>query len=225
MEKILSSLNPGGTNYVETKTNLGEEAAKSIVFSQPFKGVDGVQRMGADGDKYWGVFSAISMNVFNNEPDKVGKILSMFDEINASDIGTLRTVMYGIEGEDWKLNADGLVESLFPDDPMHHTSIGSGSTMTGEILPSVYMALTPKQWEWADANNFKAGRVDNLIQWPMPSNAKYSTELLKIEEEAYIAMITGKKPIDYFDEFVANWLAAGGEQLTKEANEWFAAQK
>ena len=57
----------------------------------------------------------------------------------------------------------------------------------------------------------------------LPSGGQYLTELKKLQEEAYLEIITGKKPVDYFDEFVKTWYASGGEQLTKEANEWYGA--
>lgn len=40
-------------------------------------------------------------------------------------------------------------------------------------------------------------------------------------EQAYISIITGDKPVDSFDEFVSKWKSSGGDQLTKEANEWW----
>ncbi len=41
----------------------------------------------------------------------------------------------------------------------------------------------------------------------------------------YTEIITGKLSVDAFDEFVQAWYANGGEQLTKEANEWYASVK
>lgn len=51
---------------------------------------------------------------------------------------------------------------------------------------------------------------------------KWST-LLKIENEAFINIITGNAPVDSFDSFVDSWKKAGGEQITKEVNDWFAS--
>ena len=38
-------------------------------------------------------------------------------------------------------------------------------------------------------------------------------------------VITGKESVDKFDQFVADWKARGGEQLIKEATEWYNANK
>lgn len=45
--------------------------------------------------------------------------------------------------------------------------------------------------------------------------------LRQSELETFNKIIYGKLPVDAFDEFVANWKVNGGEQVTKEVNEWF----
>lgn len=38
----------------------------------------------------------------------------------------------------------------------------------------------------------------------------------KLEDEMYLQIIVGEKPVDYFDEFVSQWKALGGDTLTEE---------
>ena len=46
--------------------------------------------------------------------------------------------------------------------------------------------------------------------------------ILRSQEEAMILdIIAGNKPVDYFDEFVKNWNALGGETITFEVNQWY----
>ncbi|MGX4586160.1 ABC transporter substrate-binding protein [Paenibacillus chitinolyticus] len=45
--------------------------------------------------------------------------------------------------------------------------------------------------------------------------------LRQSELETFNKIIYGKLPITTFDEFVANWKANGGEQITKEVNDWY----
>ncbi|SDD51692.1 putative aldouronate transport system substrate-binding protein [Paenibacillus sp. UNCCL117] len=40
--------------------------------------------------------------------------------------------------------------------------------------------------------------------------------LTKLENESFIRIIVGDKPLDYFDTFVAEWKKQGGEDVTKE---------
>lgn len=47
----------------------------------------------------------------------------------------------------------------------------------------------------------------------------------KLEGEAIMAIIYGRKPLEDFDTFVKEWYSIGGEQMTKEANEWFDSTK
>ena len=43
--------------------------------------------------------------------------------------------------------------------------------------------------------------------------------LEKMEQEMLLKIITGEKPVDYFDEFVETWNKTGGEQITEEVNQ------
>ncbi|MBM7564021.1 extracellular solute-binding protein [Paenibacillus sacheonensis] len=45
------------------------------------------------------------------------------------------------------------------------------------------------------------------------------TNLNKLEEDAMIKIITGEKPVDYFDDFVSQWKKQGGDEITQEVNE------
>ncbi|GIP32069.1 extracellular solute-binding protein [Paenibacillus sp. J2TS4] len=43
--------------------------------------------------------------------------------------------------------------------------------------------------------------------------------LEKIEDEMFFAIVMGNKSLDEFDQFVADWKAQGGDEITKEINE------
>ena len=45
-----------------------------------------------------------------------------------------------------------------------------------------------------------------------------------MEDEVFTKIIMGQS-IDTFDKFVQDWMNLGGEQITKEVNEWAAARK
>lgn len=76
-------------------------------------------------------------------------------------------------------------------------------------------------WEnnelYADKNMYAIWPT--LVPLPLPSAGDYKAETDKIIDEGVISLITGEKDISYFDEMVAEWKKAGGEILTKEANE------
>ncbi|WP_185602191.1 extracellular solute-binding protein, partial [Paenibacillus sp. 598K] len=55
---------------------------------------------------------------------------------------------------------------------------------------------------------------------PTPAMQSKNGILVKLESDTFINMIYGKKPIDDFDSFVEEWKAIGGNDVTKEVNEW-----
>lgn len=45
--------------------------------------------------------------------------------------------------------------------------------------------------------------------------------LTKMEKDTFSQIIYGKTSIDAFDSFVEKWKSSGGDQMTKEVNEWY----
>lgn len=43
-------------------------------------------------------------------------------------------------------------------------------------------------------------------------------KLEELESEAYLKIITGEEPIDYFDKFSAEWYKQGGDKIVEEVN-------
>lgn len=52
---------------------------------------------------------------------------------------------------------------------------------------------------------------------------KWAT-LEKLEDETFLQIIMGEKPIDEFDKFVEQWKSLGGDDITKELQEMVSAQ-
>ncbi|MDF2646442.1 MAG: hypothetical protein K0Q73_2247 [Paenibacillus sp.] len=49
--------------------------------------------------------------------------------------------------------------------------------------------------------------------------------LVKLEGDTFINIIYGKKPVAEFDNFVKEWKSLGGDDITKEVNEWYLKMK
>jgi putative aldouronate transport system substrate-binding protein len=45
--------------------------------------------------------------------------------------------------------------------------------------------------------------------------------LNQMELETFVKIVYGELPLEAFDEFVKNWKANGGDEVTKEMNEWY----
>lgn len=56
---------------------------------------------------------------------------------------------------------------------------------------------------------------------PTPTQISKGDILNKLEKEVINRIIYGKASIDEFDSFVGNYNSSGGEQITKEVNEWY----
>ncbi len=50
------------------------------------------------------------------------------------------------------------------------------------------------------------------------------SDLSKLVEENVLGMIIGEKPLSAFDDFVEQWTNLGGDLVTQEVNEWWAAR-
>ncbi|WP_127583265.1 extracellular solute-binding protein [Paenibacillus koleovorans] len=59
---------------------------------------------------------------------------------------------------------------------------------------------------------------------PTPTMVTKKAILDQREQEMITKIVTGGS-LDEFDKFVADWKSLGGEQITKEVNEWFAKRK
>jgi len=66
----------------------------------------------------------------------------------------------------------------------------------------------------------------NMFTGPTTDTMKSKMDYLnKLESQVYNEIIYGKEKPDAFDKFVESWKSSGGEQITKEVNEWYANVK
>ena len=61
--------------------------------------------------------------------------------------------------------------------------------------------------------------VEAAYYYTTKSSSKLRPTLDKLEEQMYLQIITGEKPLDYFDEFVEQWKKLGGDTLTQEVQD------
>lgn len=189
--------------------------------------------IGTDGNRSNYQWPAITPSVYafskdlENEPDKFGKILEVFNH-TLSDYDNYLTSWFGIEGEHWEMVDDAPTSIGIYTDNAERTRIGAYTHMAFNLEPDVYWGVMFKdRTEWAKSLGLDTQAVGhrNELMTALPSMNRYQAELIKIRQEAYIAIITGDKPVDFFDEFVDNWNASGGSTLLEEANEWYSSIK
>ncbi len=64
---------------------------------------------------------------------------------------------------------------------------------------------------------------DPIYRGTTKTMKKSGANLGKMEEEVFVGIVTGAKPMEAFDQFVADWKAQGGEKITAEIEEELAA--
>lgn len=62
----------------------------------------------------------------------------------------------------------------------------------------------------------KVNTVQTLHYGDTPTMKLKWWKLKKLEKEAYLEIVMGEKPLDYFDEFVQKWYEQGGKEITQE---------
>lgn len=204
-----------GTNYAEL-AKIDQEAADKLVHSQPPLGPGG--RNQYTDNMVPGKIIAFGRNL-EKEKDKFGKIMEIINHTSGTTLENNLTATLGFKGEMWEED---------PEIPGVYRAIGKwaelGDRVDGKMIFQQSFAVFPPsglRMQWAEEKGYGI-MTQNKLQAALPSETKYRAELTKLRDETYISIITGDKPIDYFDEFVEKWFAMGGEQLYKEANEWYA---
>lgn len=212
--------------FYDTQAAMGNKDA-AYVHGKPPLGYDGKTA----GTLKWGVEGGINYAfgvTLEKDRAKYTRILEWLDD-TWMVFDNYMSAIYGIKGVDWTYDdATGrLAAGLGPDtkeaqEKDTYPQIGLGFFFVNDIV-SMMKKETVKFYQFADkVANFTVGYTDPVGAAPLKSLSKYRADLLKITVMAYTDMITGKQPIDtYFDQYVRDWMAAGGTEVVNEANEWY----
>jgi putative aldouronate transport system substrate-binding protein len=196
--------------------------ANSIVWGMPVTGPTGKKGLS---------MTALVNSVTNGfgvqlekQPEKMAKILDIQNWITSDTEPENYIFTYlGYKGVDWDYDAVGTPvrkEGL----PSNYSSTQGGHTVMIRHTPT-HNPMNTTRPAFREANKLDEDGYVNELLVSLPSAGIYQTEINKIEDEAYIAIITGERPLSYFDTFVAQWKSAGGDVLTKEANAWWDTTK
>ena len=84
---------------------------------------------------------------------------------------------------------------------------------TDPLLPEAMRAFRTRFTDPAWGMRNALGKSDVV-----PSAGRYLEDLRRLQTEAYVRIIRGDAPLEYFDTFVRTWRGEGGDLLTAEAN-------
>lgn len=203
---------------METLTNGNYELA----FGKPPVGPDG-----KSGNIYDG-FTADAYITFgaNAGKEEVHTIMTILDRAGYTDFDDYLFYKFGIEGVhyDWNEARNGIVRKEGFQTFQELSKLGTNTLFTPFYSLFYDQTLDPKDIKFMrDTFVIEGGGHENILKAPLPSSGQYWKNLTALQEEVFTAIINGNKPVDSFDQFVQNWLSNGGEQLTKEANQWYAS--
>lgn len=191
---------------------------------------------GDRGDWLWGPrtnFVVFGSHLEDDE-EKLGRILSMLDDINYDEETALR-VQFGEKGVTYDYNdskigpASGLkFLPPYDSDSAARASKGiggffnmfvCGGSWCGEDIAAKYSdpELMKIQEEYSAEGRYQ----DALMRPYLESATRFQGELDKLKTTAYSEFITGVRSLDNWDDFVNEYLQSGGEQLQKEAQEFY----
>ena len=206
----------GYTNYAEVN-KVNPEAAESLVFGLPPKGPDG--KMGAwHAPVVAGPGNCIGISV-EKDPGKLGKILEVLNYIHSSK-ENYWTARLGIEGFHWEFNEHNIPQTI----PDTDSTSDGGNTLFPICEPIKY-SINEGLMKFGEKHKFNVGGVRNKLTVALPSASQYQAELNTLLNDAINSIILGEKPVSYYDEIIQKWHKSGGDILTKEANEWYEANK
>ncbi|GIP37682.1 lipoprotein LipO [Paenibacillus sp. J31TS4] len=134
-----------------------------------------------------------------------------------------RTVKLGFENEIWK-RVDGKMVTNFEE---HDRQLYRGMysalmdleepEMSRERLDS----LGERFHLYENTQRIDANLITDAFQGlPTPSMSRYNAKLLALQD-VFTKIVVGAVPITAFDTYVERWKAEGGDQITKEVNEWY----
>ncbi|KRF06814.1 hypothetical protein ASG89_18355 [Paenibacillus sp. Soil766] len=163
----------------------------------------------------------------NKHPEEAIKFLNWFYSEEA-----LKFLDYGLEGEDYSLE-NGKVNYKYPTNADEINKENMHLMFLRFAGPS-YLANESFMKGRKDgdviANAIKIakaeGRQDDGLDMPIPPTLQSKPELGKngLWMETTAKIMTGKDPVDSFDKFVEDWKKRGGDQIIKDATEWYNAK-
>ena len=183
-----------------------------IVIGPAPVGPDG--KSGTEGWNLTGRLTCLTTKAVS-DPRKVDAFLAMLDAYYA-DMDYARLVNYGLEGKHFEMTDNGPVRI------MEGTELRKEGVLQVDFGSTVTFAenITPQKTKFG--HEVTGNGYYRFNAPPVEEFANVIATLDTLTEQAYFDMITGAKPIDYFDTFVEEFKKAGGEAAEKAVQEAYA---
>ncbi|OAS20488.1 extracellular solute-binding protein [Paenibacillus oryzisoli] len=141
-------------------------------------------------------------------------------------------VYFGLQGVTWKEDGGKIsydiekdvADKTSPWRPSSFNLVGYNKNLLGVQVGDKAIEKLDEVYQIAQ----KEGIPNLLLGAPDFKSVKKFPDLARegnMWMEAASQIIYNKKPLDYFDEFVKNWRAQGGNEIVKEYTDWYKANK
>lgn len=215
-------------HYLNTDRDLTDEKTWGVCMRE-LKGLDpdaeiviGPAPVGPDGKsgtEGWNLTGRLTCLTTQaaSDPRKVDAFLAMLDAYYA-DMEYAKLANYGLEGIHFEQTPDGPVRL------MEGVELRREGVLQCDFGSTVTFAknVTPEKTEFGHKVT-----GNGYYRFNIPPVQKFSDVIATLDtltEQAYFDMITGTKPLDYFDTFVEEFKKAGGEAAEKAVQEAYAAK-
>lgn len=204
--------------YVENLAKVDPKA--ELIMIEPAVGPTGKSGFAETSGLYGQIVLPATLG---KDKEKVKKIIELLD-FQASEEG-YKMSRYGIEGVHHTKNPDDTLklnnEKLKADgNPFIHNPYDPYSYVSASAPADVQK----KQKENLDRVK-DMGIKNPAIAYLSPTFSEKGGDLNKMRDEYFVKFVSGKLPVEAFDQFVKEWKVQGGEQITKEVNDWYKTNK
>lgn len=223
---IKKDLYPGQTADAADITELIKiNPAATTAFGPAPVGPDGKTKGVGHLNVATGQSTVFSRNL-DKEPDKLGKIMQMYNWPEESMDNWLFNWGGGTKGTNWDYKQVGTynVPKRQVTDYVEQAKVGMASFFFNFSAANNKLTF-PTFFEYFEGIGYDKDGYGNALTVSLPSTVKYQSDLDKLTAEMFVKIISGEKPIDYWDEYVKAWKEQGGDEILKEANEWYKSNK
>ncbi len=176
---------------------------------------------GHSGTEAWAKYGALTFLTAKawEDPRKVDAFFEML-EASYSDPNYEYALMvgYGIEDKHWEMTDRGPIRLVDGDEARKAgiMNVNFGSFMDLELATKGPTLEFQKEMA-----------PHGYYRYNAPATPEYTSTISTLDsltEQAYFDIITGQKPLDYFDTYVEEFIAAGGLEVEKSIQDEYAAR-
>lgn len=121
--------------------------------------------------------------------------------------------------KEFKKNEQILEWAALPED-----SLDAMQKFTVEQLNTGLTKLDIEAYNLAVAKTDEQGIRNEFNALATPAMITYGVDLAGLENTTLLGIVTGQKSLDEFDSFVEQWKQLGGDEITREVNEWWQSR-